>query len=432
MIFGWTMYDWANSAYATALATAVLPLYFAGVVVPADGFSIGGTRYAADTLWSFLVAGAALLVFLLAPTLGAIADLSATKKRFLVAFCYAGVVSATLLYFSGPGDVWWTMVCFLIAHACFVSANVFYDSFLPQIAPEGKQDWLSSKGFAYGYIGGGLQFAFALALISGHQRLGIEPALAARIAMLTAALWWGGFALFTVFLLREPDRPTPARHGYSDAPGIVTYARLGLLRVWHTALKVRRLKHLLLFLVAFMIYNDGIQTVILEAALYGRMELGLSDSHVMITLLIVQFVAVVGALAFAKLTDYLGTKRTVMLTLVGWSLIVIYAFFLHSMVEFFVLGMATGFVLGGSQALSRSLYGSMIPQQASAEFFGFYSVFSKFSSIWGPLTFGVIRHVTGSSRYAILSLILFFLVGLALLAGVDQKKAQQASAQLEL
>ena len=128
------MYDWANSAYATALATAVLPLYFAGVVVPADGFSIGGTRYAADTLWSFLVAGAALLVFLLAPTLGAIADLSATKKRFLVAFCYAGVVSATLLYFSGPGDVWWTMVCFLIAHACFVSANVFYDSFLPQIA----------------------------------------------------------------------------------------------------------------------------------------------------------------------------------------------------------------------------------------------------------------------------------------------------------
>jgi len=146
VIFGWTMYDWANSAYATALATAVLPLYFAGVVVPADGFSIGGTRYAADTLWSFLVAGAALLVFLLAPTLGAIADLSATKKRFLVAFCYAGVVSATLLYFSGPGDVWWTMVCFLIAHACFVSANVFYDSFLPRkLRPKGNRTGCRAK-----------------------------------------------------------------------------------------------------------------------------------------------------------------------------------------------------------------------------------------------------------------------------------------------
>lgn len=432
VIFGWAMYDWANSAYITTLAVAILPIYFAGVVVPPDGLEIRGTLYAAETLWGFMVSAAAFLVFIAAPTLGAIADFCCAKKRFLFFFCYLGVVSAAFLSFSKAGDVWLTMILFVISQIGFVGANVFYDAFLPQIAPEGETDRISSKGFAYGYVGGGLQFALALGLLAGHEKIGLSEAEAARLGMLTAALWWGGFALVTVSLLREPRRMQALPEGFRRVPLGQGYISLGVSRVWKTICKLRKLRHLVLFLAAFLIYNEGIQTVIQMATIYGKQELHLTTTTLMMTLLLVQAVAFLGALLSAWISERIGAKRAVIVTLTGWSGVVIYAYFIHSATEYFVMGGIVGLVLGGSQAISRSFYASIIPEGASAEFFGFYSVVNKFSAVWGPFIFAIIRHWTGSSRNSILSLIFFFILGILLLSLVNEKKARKAGAELVL
>jgi UMF1 family MFS transporter len=432
VIFGWAMYDWANSAYITTLAIAILPIYFAGVVVPPEGLEIKGTLYAAETLWGLMVSAAAFLVFLAAPALGAIADFCCTKKRFLFSFCYLGVASAAFLSFCKSGDVWLTIILFVISQIGFVGANVFYDAFLPQIAPEGETDRISSKGFAYGYVGGGLQFALSLCLLAGHEKIGLSEAGAARLGMLTAALWWGGFALVTVSLLREPRMTQTLPEGFRSIPLGLGYISLGISRVWKTMRKLRRLRHLVLFLAAFLVYNEGIQTVIQMATIYGKQELHLSTTVLMMTLLLVQAVAFLGALLLAWISERIGAKRAVIVTLIGWSGVVFYAYFIHSAIEYFVLGGIIGLVLGGSQAISRSFYSSIIPESAPAEFFGFYSVVNKFSAVWGPFIFAIIRHWTGSSRNSILSLIFFFILGILLLSWVNEKKAVEASTELVL
>jgi UMF1 family MFS transporter len=425
-IFGWCMYDWANSAFATTVLAALLPAYFAGEVVGSEGVLIGGTVYSATTLWGFVVALAAAMIFLIAPVLGAIADFSAAKKKFLLVFAYGGSLFTLLIFFCQSGDVYKTLFFFLMAQIGFIAGNVFYDAFLPQIASEDKIDLVSGKGFSYGYLGGGLQFAVALGLVAGHQHLGISQELAARLGIVMAGLWWAGFTLFTVAYLREMPRTEPPPEDHLQKARLTSYVRVGFSRLWKTARKVRRFKHLLVFLIAFMLYNDGIQTVINMATIYGKEELRLTTTTLMITLLIIQVIAIVGALAFSRLAGWIGTKRAVMVTLVLWSGVVIYAYFIQTARQYFALGVVVGMVLGGSQALSRSLYGSMIPEEESAEFYGFYSVFSKFSAIWGPMAFALIRQFAGSSRLSIVSLIFFFIAGLILLSFVDEKKARLA------
>jgi len=420
------MYDWANSAFATTVLAALLPAYFAGEVVGPDGVMIGGTVYSAVTLWGFVVALAAFLIFLVAPVLGAISDFSATKKKFLLSFAYGGSLFTILLFFCQSGDVFKTLLIFLFALIGFIAGNVFYDAFLPQITTEDKIDWVSGKGFSYGYLGGGIQFAIALGLVAGHQQLGISQQMAARIALAMAGVWWAGFTLFTLKYLREAPSSETMPEAYRDKPMIAAYVAVGFSRLIKTTRKVGRFRHILLFLIAFMLYNDGIQTVINMATIYGKDELGLKTTTLMLTLLVIQSIAIVGALAFSRLAEFIGTKRAVMITLVIWSGIVIYAYFIQSAVEYFILGICVGIVLGGSQALSRSLYGSMIPEEASAEFYAFYSIFSKFSAIWGPMAFAIIRQVAGTSRLSIVSLIVFFIAGLILLAFVDEKKAREA------
>lgn len=426
-IFAWAMYDWANSAYITTVTVAVLPIYFAGTVVPPEGFLIWGTRYSATTLWAFIISLSTFIIFLTAPVLGAVADFTASKKRFLMAFCWSGSLFATLLFFCGSGDVWKTMTFFLVAQVGFVGGNVFYDAFLPHIASEDRMDRVSGKGYAFGYIGGGLQFALSLAFISCHGALGIDRTLAARIAMAAAGIWWAGFSAVTFIFLKETGTAEPLPERYRGMPRPIALARLGIDRTVETARRVRRYSHLLLFLVAFMVYDDGIQTVITMATIYGAEELRLDVSVLMTTLLIIQIIAIFGALLFGRLGERFTAKRALLAALLIWSGIVIYAArFLTGPVEYMVLGGVVGLVLGGSQSLSRSLYGSMIPARSSAEFYGFYSVFSKFSAIWGPLAFGIIRQVSGSSRNAIVSLVIFFLVGMILLSLVDVEKAKRA------
>lgn len=420
------MYDWANSAYITTVVAAILPNYFGKVIVGDKGVKIGNTVFSATALWGFMVSGAAFFVFLFAPILGAISDFSAAKKKFLMFFAYMGSLSALLLYFCQSGDVWQTIIIFMISQIGFVGANIFYDAFLPQIASEDRLDWVSGKGFFFGYVGGGLQFAISLGLVAGHGMIGIDQALAARIAMAMASLWWAGFSLLPLKHLRESEAAEQMSEVYRGKPKLIAYMAVGLTRIFATAKKVGHFKHLLLFLIAFMIYNDGIQTVINMATIYGTDELGFSTTVLMVTLLIIQMVAAVGALVFGKVAGRIGTKRAVMLSLVLWSGVVTYAYFLQTATEFFLLGVVVGIVLGGSQALSRSFYGSMIPEESSAEFYGFYSVFNKFSSIWGPLAFGLIRQITGSARLSIISLMIFFIVGLILLCFVNEDKAREA------
>ena len=447
------MYDWANSAYGTTVVAALLQNYFALVVVGKAGVSIAGQTFSAIALWGYMLSASALVVFFCAPVLGAIADFSAAKKKFLIGFAYTGSLFATLLYFCTAGDVWLTVLLFVGSQVCFVAANVFYDAFLPQIATPERLDAVSSRGYAFGYVGGGLQFAIALALVARHDVIGISQSMAARIGIGMAGIWWAGWTLFTVKFLKESRRgelsdggaSRPGGLSYQEAeasrPGGLSYRekgegtgnaelrwhdylKIGITRTLATVEKVRRFKHLTLFLIAYLVYNDGIHTVSTMATIYGTQELNLSTTVLMVTLLAVQIIAIGGALVFSRIANLLGTKRTVMLTLLLWSGVVTYAYFTRTATEFFLLGAVVGLVLGGSQALSRSFYGAMIPEEASAEFYGFYSVFSKFSATFGPLTFSFIAQVTGNARLSIISLMVFFVVGLVLLGFVDEEKAK--------
>jgi UMF1 family MFS transporter len=430
-VFGWCLYDWANSAYITT-AVGLLPIFFAGSVVPKEGAEIFGRVFRADTLWGFMVGLAGVISFLIAPVLGAIADFSGAKKRFLIVFAYTGALFTILLYFCHSGDVLKTLLFFLVTQLGFVNGNVFYDAFLPHVSSELRMDATSAKGYAYGYIGGGLQFAIALALVSLHEKVGLTREHAARIGIAMAGLWWAGFTAVSMRYLREASSNQPLPKRFQGKPWLLAYALVGITRTWETTKQAIRFKHLVIFLLAFMFYNEGIQTVINMATIYGTKELNLDASALMLTLLIIQFVAMGGSLLFSRIAARIGTRNGIILSLVIWSGVVVYAYFIHTTTEFFGLGMLVGLAMGGSQSLSRSLYGSMIPEAASAEFFGFYTVFSKFSAIWGPWTFAAITHFTHSARTAIVSLVLYFLVGLLLLITVNENKAREAKEFVEL
>ncbi|MCU1311735.1 MAG: hypothetical protein JWO20_2860 [Candidatus Angelobacter sp.] len=424
-IFGWCMYDWANSAYITT-AVGLLPIFFASTVVGEHGAVIFGKDFRADTLWGFVVGLAGVLSFLFAPVLGAIADFSASKKKFLTAFAYTGSLFCTLIYFCHSGDVFKTLFFFLISQVGFVNGNVFYDAFLPHIASEEKMDDVSGKGYAYGYVGGGLQFAIALGLVSLHDKFGLTKEHAARIGIAMSGVWWAVFTLYCLKFVHEPPVNVELPEDQRGRPEWLAYLSLGISRTWHTAIRAAQYRHLVIFLLAFMMYNEGIQTVINMATIYGTNELHLPASALMLTLLIIQFVAIWGSLGFSRIADRFGTKRTIIFGLLIWAGVVIYAYFINTVTEFFTLGMIVGLAMGGTQALSRSYYGSMIPQESSAEFFGFYTVFTKFSAIWGPWAFAAITHFSKSARLAILSLITFFVLGLILLVMVDETKAREA------
>lgn len=418
--FGWYLYDWANSAYVTTVAAAFLPDYFLKVI--AAGVP---TPVRPDTMWAWTLSGSALVAFLLAPVLGAVADFTASRKKFLFAFASVGALTTVLLSFSGPGDVYRTLALFLVAQVCFVSSLVFYDAFLPFVASDEEADAVSAKGYSFGYIGGGLQFAASLSLYASHDALGLSEAGAARAAILMAGLWWAVFAIISAKLLVEP--PTPPANGASGRMNLTGYLSIGVSRTWATVLHARQYRHLVIFLLAFMLYNDGIQTVIQMATPYGR-DLGISTTMLMLTLLITQILAAPGSMFFSKLASLVGTKYAIVTSVVLWTAGVIAAYFIESGSggQFMLLGAGLGFLLGGTQALSRSYYSSMIPVQASAEFFGFFTVFSKFSSIWGTFVFGAATQVGNSTRPAILGTAAFFIVGLVLLGAMDEAKARGA------
>ncbi|MDP9494570.1 MAG: MFS transporter [Actinomycetota bacterium] len=425
-IRGWVTYDWANSAYATTILAAVLPAYFASEVVGDAGVEFLGRLWTGQDLWAVAVGFGPLIMFLASPILGAIADYSASKKRFLTVFATWGAVFTSLLFFATSGDVVLTLSLFLLAHLGFVGANVFYDAFLPDLTTDDTIDMVSSRGFAWGYIGGGVHLLLALALIQGADAdlIPLDPILATRIALASVGVWWLGFSVKA--LRHIPETGQSSILPGQPRPRWAEYARIGFSRTIKTSGRVIRDRPLLIFVVAFILFNDGVQTTIALASIYATETLELGITIVIVAVLLVQFVAYFGAMAFGRYATRVGTKSALLTSIVVWAAVTVAAFFLPVGVAapFLALAILIGFVLGGTQALSRSLYGSMIPEEQSAEFYGFFSVFSKFSAIWGPWIFALVRQTTGSARWAILSIALFFISGGLLFRTVDIEQAR--------
>jgi UMF1 family MFS transporter len=416
-IFGWAMYDWANSAYITT-AGAIIAAFFTGEIVADSGWH----GLSGQTLWARVDSAGALLLFLMMPVLGAVADFNAAKRRYLRAFAFFGAVATIVLAFVPTNAVVAFLSVFLLTQVGFVGANVFYDGFLPDIATDDTIDRISSKGYAFGYIGGGLYGAMAAVAISFSDT---DPTVV-RIAIAGSGVWWIGWSLYALRVLPEIGDAQEMPAELSGVTPLVAYARIGFGRTMATARKLLGFKQLLLFVIAYMIYNDGTQTVINVSGAYAEETLKLDTFEIIVAFLIVQFIAFGGALWFGALANRIGTKRAILASLVVWTGIAIGGYYLPEgkAMPLYLLAVVIGFVLGGVQALSRSLYGSMIPEEASAEFYGFYTVFSKFSAIWGPLLFGVVSAATDSGRPAIISIIVFFLLGGVLLSRVDVAAAR--------
>jgi len=413
--FGWCMYDWANSAFATVILAAVLPVYFAGIV-PDAGISVGWSSrpIPATAFWGYAVSLSMAIVALAAPGIGNLADRRGWRRPLLMAFCLLGSLATCALWLTGPGQYWTVALLFILGNIGFAAGNIFYNAFLPVLASGPDADRLSARGFAFGYLGGGLMLLIVFILIREYARFGFtDIAAATRFGFLLTGSWWLGFALPCFLWVREV---APPKTSFTPLRSLADYFR--------AFLHLKEYPDLLRFLLAFLLYNDGIQTIIAVSAIFAREELGLSQGTILGCFLMIQFVAMPGALLFARVAERWGTRQAILGCLVIFCLITLYASVMKSAVEFWILGFAVALVLGGSQAISRSFFASMVPHQRSAEFFGFYAISSKFASILGPLCFALLIEATGSNRIAIFSLSVFFLAGIALLLTVNISRGQ--------
>ncbi|MDM7924244.1 MAG: MFS transporter [Pyrinomonadaceae bacterium] len=435
-IFGWLVYDWANSAFYTTVVTVIAGQYLTGLAQADVG--IGGSvlnlgpfgTVTSDNLFTSTLGVSIFLQVFLLPVLGAIADFTNLKKRLMAAFCYIGVVSSSLLFFVAGDNYLWGCLFLLIANICFAAANVFYNAFLIDITSEDKRDKISSYGYASGYLSGVIVLITNLAVIGFAEELGMTKSTAARVSMLVASLWWGLFALITFTSLRSrgPEK------GSVPARKLLT---VGFTEVFKTLKELYGLKYTFLFLIAYLFYNDGIQTVILNSSVFISQELfvlrGLEtdQSFLIIIFIIAQVSALIGALVFERVSRFIGAKRTILVSLAIWCAIVIFAYgFLETKIQAMVMAGFIGLVLGSAQALSRSLYSQMIPKERESAFFGLYEISEKGTSWLGNLVFAIVVGSTGSYRQAILALIFFFVTGFVLLLITNTTKAIHAAGNL--
>jgi UMF1 family MFS transporter len=428
-VFGWKMYDWANSAFSTTIVGALFGPYLTEVTqraVGENGTVLNLGPLGAITSKSFFPTCVSVAVFLqifLLPILGGIADYSNLKKKMMALFCYIAVGATCLMFFVDGKLYWLGGILFIVSNLGFGAALVFYNGFLNDITTEDQRDKVSSRGFAYGYLGGGLLLGLNFLLVKSAPRLGLDPYLAVRISLLSAGVWWGAFALITFANLKT-------RAAEKTLPRGRTYMTVGFSELARTFRELARLRYTLKYLIAYLFFNDGVQTVISMASVFMAQELfvarGLKtdQSFLLGIFLMVQFVAILGALFFERLAYAIKTKNAIITSLVLWAGVIIYGYgFLHTTTEAWVMGIVIAIVLGGSQALSRSLFSRMIPTGREASFFGIYEVSERGTSWLGPLVFGAVVAATNSYRHAMLSLIIFFVVGTIVLYFTDTDKA---------
>jgi UMF1 family MFS transporter len=414
------MYDWALSGLQTVIMTAVFPIYFVKVAAADLSGSAGLQQLArANTI-------AMVVVALLSPVLGAVADYSASKKRFLALYTGIGALGTVAMFGIDRGDLGLAMTLYVVAMVGGTGCLVFYESLLPHIASREEMDRVSTAAYGLGYLGGGLLVALNLAWIQKPAWFGMPAGtLPARLAFVSVGVWW---VVFSIPLFRRV--PEPPRTIEPDETPTANPVRVAFQRLSETLRELRGYKQAFLMLVAFMVYNDGIQTIIKMATAYGT-EIGIGEAPLIGAVLILQFVGVPFAFLFGRFAGKVGAKPAILAGLVVYAVITTLGYFMRTATHFFILAALVGMVQGGTQALSRSLFASMIPSHKSGEFFGFYSVFEKFAGILGPLLFDVAISVSGSSRNAILSVIIFFVIGAALLWRVDVQEGQAVARRRE-
>ncbi|GAB3807089.1 MFS transporter [Micromonospora zhanjiangensis] len=432
---GWYFYDWANSAFQTTVITVFLGPFLTTVTKRAAGCAVGaddcvgsvhplGITVAAGSFYPYVVSLSVLLTVFVLPVMGAVADRSAHKKRLLAGAAFVGA-GATVGFAFVTGDRYLLGgALFLVANIAFGAAVVVYNSFLPQLADPDERDAVSSRGWAIGYLGGGLLLLLNLGAVTllsedGNPQRTLDLA---RWSIVSAGVWWAAFTLVPLRWLRE----RPAAQEASVTGNVLTD---GFRQLGRTLRGLRTYPLTLFFLLAFLVYNDGIQTVITLASQYGTEELKLPQSTLVVTILLVQFLAFGGALLLGALARRIGAWKTVLLSLVLWTVVILAAFWLPAgaPVPFMILGGAIGLVLGGSQALSRSLFSQLIPAGREGEYYGFYEISDKGTSWLGPLAFGLVFQLTNSYRVGLVSLLIFFVVGFALLLAVPMRRAVLAA-----
>jgi len=434
-IWGWALYDWANSAFATTVMAGFFPVFFK------QYWSHGADVNLSTAQLGFGNAVAGLAMALLAPIIGAAADTASAKKRCLVFFAYLGALATAALYLVGQGQWVWAIFCYALGIIGFSGANVFYDALLPSVAPKDRIDTISSLGYALGYLGGGLLFLLNVAMSVTPQTFGLaDTAAAVRLAFISVALWWGGFTVFTILWVPEP-------RSAAAPPGLLQAVGAGMRQLGATFRKIRQFKPVLIFLIAYWCYIDGVDTIIRMAVDYG-LSLGFSSRDLIGALLVVQFVGFPAALVFGRLGRRWGPRRAIFLAIAIYIGVTIWGAMMTNRLEFYAMAAIIGLVQGGIQALSRSYYARLIPAQHPAEFFGFYNMLGKFASIFGPALMGGVgllvrqalmpaapnaeqltRIGQVASRASILSLLVLFALGAILLwrvkEGVEMRQEHQ-------
>ena len=410
-IWSWAFYDWANSAFITTIVAGFFPVFFKAFWANADNpqqstFYLG----LANSIASIIVAA-------IAPFLGAIADKASAKKKLLFFFAFLGIVMTGGLWFIQAGLWQLAIVFFVAASVGFSGANIFYDSLLVGVASEKKVDYVSSLGFALGYIGGGLLFAVNVLMYLKPELFGIvDGTTAIRISFITVAIWWAVFSLPIFLFVREPE--------VLDAVGLGKAISAGARQLVSTLKDIRHLKVVGLFLLAYWFYIDGVDTIIKMAVDYGT-SLGFPSSSLIVALLIVQFVAFPAALLYNYFAKKVGTRRAILIAIVAYGCITILGVFMQVVWHFYALAVLVGLFQGGIQALSRSYYTRLIPEKKAAEFFGFFNMLGKFAAVIGPLLMGSVTIITGSNRAGILSIIVLFVVGGLLFRRVNEEEGRR-------
>jgi UMF1 family MFS transporter len=425
--FGWYSYDWAMSVFNTSVTTVFLAPYLTSIAeAAADGqgrIHPLGISIPPGSFFGYVLSVSVVLQVLVLPVTGAVADRSGAKRQLLAAFAFLGSSCTLGLFFVAGERYLLGASLFVVANLCFGAATVVYYSWLPDLAAPDERDAVSSRGWAYGYLGGALLLAANLALFTGHGSLGLSEGEAVRICLASAGIWWGGFTVLTVALLR--NRRPRAEEGVAAAGGRAGALSGGFRQLGATLRDLRTHRLTLWFLAAYLLFNDGVQTVIGVSAQYGAEELALTQTTLVSAILLVQVVAFLGAIALGRIAAVVGARRTVLSSLVVWVAVLVLAYFLSAgaAAQFYALAVLIGIVLGGTQALCRSLFSQLIPLGKEAEYFGFYEISDRGTSWLGPFLFALTYQLTESYRYAIISLVFFFVAGGVLLAKLDLHRA---------
>lgn len=391
----WILYDWANSAYSVAITTALLPIFFK------DFAAAGMPDYLSTAYWGYASTIATLAVAIMAPILGTLADYRNYKKRFLLTFILIGVLFTSSLSLIQEGQWFFCLVLYILSSIGFSGANVFYDSFLTDVTTKERMNWVSSSGFGWGYIGSTIPFLIGLVFILNPSLVNLNSTIAAtKLAFLITAAWW---LIFSIPILKNVQQVYYVEK--SKTPIKDSFARIG-----NFLKDMKTNKNVFLFLLAYFFYIDGVDTIIRMSSSYG-MDVGLNSNDLLIVFLVIQIVAFPFALLYGKLSKKFSAKSLIYFAIFVYIFITIFAFFLETIVQFWILAMLVASSQGGIQALSRSLYGRMIPKEKSAEYFGFYNIFGKFSAILGPFLVGLFTQIGKSSRWGVVSLLFLFIVG---------------------